>query len=112
MYKSNKKRVYISDIVADPVIILPPYYTVSQKLIENEMLLYAIESLHSYSFENYYNPKNYDELFKAFDAGGFPIYKERYIVANFSRLMYLESNGWRSMVATEDIFKMENWLIC
>jgi hypothetical protein len=27
-------------------------------------------------------------------------------------MMYLESNGWKGMPATADIFKMENWLVC
>ena len=46
-------------------------------------------------------------------SGMFPIYKEKYIVGYFGqKLMYLESHGWKSMPATEEIFKMENWLVC
>jgi len=57
--------------------------------------------------------KSYDDIFAMFDSGTFPLYKEKYIVGYFgNKMMYLESNGWKGMPATADIFKMENWLVC
>jgi hypothetical protein len=48
-----------------------------------------------------------------FDSGNFPLYKEKYIIGYFGcKMMYLESNGWKRMPATADIFNLENWLVC
>jgi len=112
MFHQQKKRLYISDLLSEPAMLSPAYYTLSASLMKNELLLSTIESLHSYDFSYYSNPKSYKQLFDCFRAGSFAIYKELYIVGYFgSKMMYLQSNGWKAMPANEDIFKMDNWLI-
>lgn len=90
----------------------PSYYVLSEKMSKNEFLQSAIISLHSFDFSNYKTPKTYQDIFDTFAYGGFVIYKENYIVGFFGqKMMYLESNGWSRMLISEDIFKMENWLV-
>jgi hypothetical protein len=82
-------------------------------MLNNEMLHTAIVALHSFDFKEYKTPKTHEDIFKMFQSGIFPIYKEKYIVGYFgNRMMFLESNGWKGVPATADIFKLENWLIC
>jgi len=112
MFKQNKERLYITDIVNNPAISSPAFYTLSTKLKNNEMLHFAIEAVHNYNFKAYYTPKSFNEIFASLNAGAFAIYKEKYIVANFNKLMYLEPNGWKSLPAMQDIFELDNWLVC
>jgi hypothetical protein len=113
MFTKTKERLYISDLLEDPAVTTPPYYTLSSYQLQNEMLLSAIESLHSFDFRYYETPKSYSDIFAMFHNGTFPIYKEKYIVGYFgSKMMYLQSSGWKTMPVTEDVFKMENWLVC
>ena len=112
MFKQNKERLYISDIIKDAAITSPAFYTLSYKLKNNEMLHLAIKAVHNYNFKDYYTPKNFDEIFASLNAGAFVIYKEKYIVANFNKLMYLEPNGWKALPAMQDIFNLDNWLVC
>ena len=108
----KKERLYISELVENPSISYPSYYTLSKSMLNNEMLLSAIEALHSFDFKFYETPKEYKDIFNSLTSGSFVIYKEKYIVGYFgNKLMYLESNGWKSMAVTEDIFNLDNWLI-
>ena len=112
MYKNKKERLYISQLLNNPAVSYPSYYTLSTSMLKNEMLLSSIEALHSFEFSYYECAKSYEDIFAMFSSGTFPIYKERYIVGYFgSKMMYLEPNGWRSMPTTEDTFKLENWLV-
>ena len=113
MQKNKKVKIYINEIAEDIVISYPNYYVVSQYLSKNEMLLFAIESLHRLDFKDYYRPKSFDDIFTALKCGSFAIYKEKYIIGSFGyKLMYLEANGWKSMNVTQDVFNLNNWLIC
>ena len=113
MFNKRKERLYIKDLLRDPALTYPGYYILSSSMIKNEMLLSALEALHSFNFSYYEKPKSYQDIFAMFAGGIFPIYKEKYIVGYFGgKMMYLESHGWKSMPATQEIFDMENWLIC
>jgi hypothetical protein len=112
MYSKRKERLYLSDIVSQPAITYPSYYTVSKALYENEFLRDALVALHMVDFSYYHIPDSADEIFKSLASGAFVIYKEQYVVGYFGgRLMYLEPTGWKSLVATQESFKMENWLV-
>jgi len=113
MYQKKKERFYISDIVEDPAVTYPSYYILSSSMANNEMLQTALIALHTFDFSYYESAKSYEDIFAMFHSGTFPIYKEKYIVGYFgNKMMYLESNGWKGLPATEDIFKMEHWLVC
>ena len=112
MYNKKKEKLYIRELLDDPVITYPAYYILSAAMRKNELLHHALSALHACCFEHYTTPTSYDEIFKNLHLGTFPLYKEQYIVGYFGgKMMYLESNGWHSMPANEDIFKLENWLI-
>jgi hypothetical protein len=109
---NKKERFYISDIIDDPVVTYPSYYLLSRSMHDNEMLHVALTAIHQMEFDFYHIPKDADEIFRLLQAGQFPIFKEHYAVGYFGgRVMYLESNGWKSMPMTKDAFRMENWLI-
>ncbi len=114
MYNKKKERLYISELLEDePAISYPSYYVLSTSMIRNEMLHYALIALHSLDLENYEHPSSYEDIFAMFSGGMFPIYKEMYVVGYFGgKMMYLDSSGWRAMLCTQDVFKMENWLVC
>jgi hypothetical protein len=113
MYKKKKERFYISELLDNPAVAYPSYYVLSNTMCKNEMLQTALIALHSYDFEYYERAKSYEDIFAMLHSGTFPIYKEKYIVGYFgNKMMYLESNGWKGMPVTEDIFKMDNWLVC
>jgi hypothetical protein len=113
MYKKRKERLYISDLLDDPSVSYPSYYALSASMMKNEMLHYAITVLHSLDFEHYQHPTNYEDIFAMFSGGMFPIYKEMYVVGYFGgKMMYLDANGWKGMPCTQDVFKMENWMVC
>ena len=113
MYQKKKERFYISDIVEDPAVTYPSYYILSSSMANNEMLQTALIALHTFDFSYYESAKSYEDIFAMFHSGTFPIYKEKYIVGYFgNKMMYLESNGWKGLPATEDVFKMEYWLVC
>ncbi|MDQ7085656.1 MAG: hypothetical protein Q9M36_12415 [Sulfurovum sp.] len=113
MYSKKKTRLYICELLEDPAVSYPSYYSLSSTMHSNEMLHCAIIALHSFDFEYYEIAKSYEDIFAMLDSGTFPIYKEKYIVGYFgNKLMYLESNGWKGMPSTQDLFKMENWLVC
>ena len=109
---NKKERLYIADIMDDPVVTYPSYYLLSKSMHSNEMLHAALEAIHQMEFAFYRVAANSDEVFHLLHSGQFPIFRERYIVGYFGgRVMYLETNGWKSMPMTEDAFKMENWLV-
>ncbi|NKQ41004.1 MAG: hypothetical protein HF962_05490 [Sulfurovum sp.] len=112
MYHKKKERIYISDLLSDPAVQYPAYYTLSNHMCKNEMLLSALEMLHGFDFDGLCVPKKYEEIFSAFSSGAFPIYKEKYIVGYFGgKMMYLESIGWKGMPVTASIFELDNWLL-
>jgi len=113
MYQKRKERLYIHDLLETPAVLYPSYYTLSSTMRKNEMLQSTIIALHSFDFSYYETPKVHEDIFAMFHSGTFPVYKEKYIVGYFgNKMMYLESNGWKGMPATEEIFKLENWLVC
>jgi len=52
MFKQKRERLYIADIIKEPVISMPAFYTLSTKLKNNEMLHLAIEAVHNYNFKD------------------------------------------------------------
>ncbi len=113
MYQKKKERLYISELLEDPAVTYPSYYLLSLSMAKNEILHTSLIALHSFDFTYYEIPKNHEDIFAMLHSGMFPIYKEKYLVGYFgNKMMYLESNGWKGMPSTEDIFKMENWLVC
>jgi len=113
MYQNKKERLYISELLDDPSVTYPSYYAVSAKMMKNELLHHAIIVLHSLDFEHYQQPTTYEDIFSMFAGGMFPIYKEMYVVGYFGgKMMYLESHGWKGMFCNEDVFKLENWMVC
>ncbi|HIP47258.1 MAG TPA: hypothetical protein EYG95_06845 [Campylobacterales bacterium] len=112
MYGKKKEKLYVYDLVENPAITYPMYYSVSGALCENDMFHDALIALHMVDFQNFLVPSQGAEIFATLRAGGFVIYKEQYVVGFFGgKLMYLESSGWKGLQATEDIFVMENWLV-
>lgn len=113
MYNKKKERLYICDLLEDPAVSYPSYYVLSMSMHKNEMLHTALMALHDFDFSYYEVAKTYEDIFAMLHGGTFPIYKEKYVVGYFgNKMMYLESNGWKGMPSTQDIFKMENWLVC
>jgi len=113
MYYNKKEKLYVSDLLDNPAVSYPSYYILSLAMHKNELLQSALISLHSFDFSYYEKAKSYDDLFAMLHSGMFPIYKEKYIVGYFgNKMMYLESHGWKTLPATEALFKMENWLVC
>ncbi len=113
MYQKKKERLYISELLDDPSVTYPSYYALSSSMMKNEMLHHAITILHSLDFEHYQHPTSYEDIFAMFSGNMYPIYKEQYVVGYFGgKMMYLESAGWRGMPCTEDVFNMENWMVC
>jgi len=112
MYNKKKERLYITELIEDPPISYPMYYTVSAAMKDNEMLLDTLRAIHLCDFEKNETPKDASTLFASLNCGSFPIYKEQYAIGNFGgKLMYLDSAGWKSLTVTEDIFDLEKWLI-
>ena len=113
MYNKKKERFYISELLTNPAVPYRAYYVLSNTMHKNEMLHTALIALHSFDFSHYEKARTYEDIFVMFHSGIFPIYKEKYIVGYFgNKMMYLESNGWKAMPATEEVFNMENWLVC
>ena len=113
MIQKKKERLYIAELVSDPAVSYPSYYTLSVSMHQNEMLQTALIALHTFDFAYYEKAKSYEDIFAMLHSGMFPIYKEKYVVGYFGgKMMYLEPNGWKGMPATEDIFKIEHWLVC
>lgn len=112
MYAKKKERLYVYDLVDEPAITYPMYYSVSHALCENEIFHDALIAVHMVDFENYKLAHEASEIFSSLANGGFVIYKEQYVVGYFGgKLMYLESSGWKGLQATQEIFKLENWLV-
>jgi len=112
MFKKKKERLYITELIEDPPISYPMYYTVSSALIENEFLLETLKAIHLCDFQMLKNPKDASEIFSAINMGMFPIYKEQYAIGFFGgKLMYLDASGWKSVAVTSGVFELQNWLI-
>ncbi|HHD75932.1 MAG TPA: hypothetical protein ENK82_02830 [Campylobacterales bacterium] len=113
MYQKKKERLYVSELLEEPVVAYPAYYVVSASMMKNEMFHHALMVLHAMDFEHYEHPKSHEDIFSMFESGLYPIYKELHVVGFFGgKMMYLESAGWKAMNCTQDVFKMENWLVC
>lgn len=113
MYQKKRERLYISQLLENPSVTYPSYYSLSPKMIKNEMLHTALIILHSLDFDYYQHPNSYEDIFTMFSSGTYPIYKEMYVVGYFGgKMMYLDTSGWRGMPCNKDVFKMDNWLIC
>jgi hypothetical protein len=113
MYKKKKERLYLSDLLDNPSVTYPSYYALSSSMMKNEMLHYAITVLHSLDFKQHQYATTYEDIFAMFEGGMFPIYKEMYVVGYFGgKMMYLDANGWKGMPCTQDVFKIENWMVC
>ncbi len=112
MYPKKKERLYITDLIEEPAMPYPAYYLLSQAMHRNEMLQSALIALHSYDFSHYTTPQSFEKIFATLQSGSFAIFKEYYIVGYFGgKMMYLEPSGWRSLPATEALFRLENWLV-
>ncbi len=112
MYPKRKEKLYINTLMEDPAIPYPSYYVLSGSLAKNEMLHDALICVHTLAFEHHRHPKHFDELFNTFTINAFAIFKERYVVGFFGqKMMYLESNGWKALPATAEVFRLENWLV-
>ena len=112
MFGAKKERFYLSTILENPAVTYPSYYKVSTALHEDEIFHDALIAVHMVDFEMYQKAKEGSDIFAMIQRGGYPIYKEEYIVGFFGgKLMYLEPAGWKSLAITEDIFNMENWLV-
>ncbi len=112
MQAKKREKLVVTDLIEEPLVGYPPHYRLSHTLMRDEMLLESIRSLHMLAFEPYRHPESSEALFEAFRCGLYPLYKERYVTAYFGgKMMYLQMQGWKSLPANEDIFKMENWLI-
>ncbi len=108
----KKERLYLSDIVSEPAISYPSYYTISKALFENEIFRDTLVAVHMADFSYYKIADQSEDIFKSIQAGGFAIYKEQYVVGYFGgKLMFLEPQGWKSMPVTQEVYKMENWLV-
>jgi len=108
----KKERLYVSDLVEEPIVSYPAWYLLSAPMRKNEFLLDALTALHSYDFRHYEVADSHEAIFAAFGQGRFAIYKEKYAVGYFGgKVMYLESNGWKSMPVTQEVFLLQNWLI-
>ncbi len=112
MLKNKKERLYIKDILPEPAVESPLFYLLSSYLSKNEMMQQVLIDIHSYDFKHYKTPKDFDDIFCSLSGGAFVVFKEKYAVGNFSsKLMYLESGGWRAMPCMIDTFRLDNWLI-
>ncbi len=108
----KRERLYVADLVETPVVTYPAWYRLSAALLKNEILHDALRAIHCYDFENYTIASSHEAIFTALESGYFAIYKERYAVGYFGgKLMYLESQGWKSFPVTREIFLLDNWMI-
>ncbi len=112
MYKKKKERIYITELIKDPPVTYPMYYTVSSSLKDNDIFLDILRAVHLSDFRDFKKPQSASDIFAVFGYGAFAVYKEQYVVGYFGgRLMYLESAGWKSLAVTEDVFDLEQWLV-
>ena len=113
MYNKKKERLYVSELLNEPSVTYPAYYVLSASMLKSEMLHDALIILHSLDFAYYTHPNSYEDIFSMFSGGMYPIYKEMYVIGYFGgKMMYLDSGGWKGMHCTEDVFKMEHWMVC
>jgi len=108
----KKERLYLYDLLEDPLVSYPAWYLLSPKLHRDENLRETLKAIHSMDFAPYAYPENFDDLFAAFAAGFYPIFREKYATGYFGgKVMFLESGGWKSMPLSREAFELENWLI-
>ena len=108
----KKERLYLYDILDDPVLSYPAWYLLSPKLHRDENLREALKAIHSMDFSSYAHPKSFDDLFASFSAGLYPIFREKYATGYFGgKVMFLENGGWRAMPMSREVFGLENWLL-
>jgi len=51
MFNKKKERLYVTELVEDPSVSYPAYYVLSNSMLKNEMLHYALIVLHTLDFE-------------------------------------------------------------
>ena len=108
----KKLRLYLHELLDDPVVTYPAWYLLSPKLHRDENLRETLRNIHRMDFSAYAHPRDPSEIFTVMRGGDYPIYLEKYAVGYFGgRVMYLESGGWKSMPLSEEAFDMSNWLL-
>ena len=108
----KKLRLYLHELLEDPVVTYPAWYLLSPRLHRDENLRETLRSIHRMDFSAYAHPAEPSEIFSTLRAGTYPVYLEKYAVGYFGgRVMYLESGGWKSMPLSEEAFDMHNWLL-
>ena len=108
----KKERLYLYELLDDPVVSYPAWYLLSPKLHRDENLRETLRAIHRADFSPYASPASFDELFAAFRAGCYPIYRERAAAGYFAgRVMVLEGNGWKGLPLNEETTALENWLV-
>jgi len=108
----KKERLYLYELLDDPVVGYPAWYLLSPKLHRDENLREALRALHGMDFASYAPPADAAELFATFRGGLYAIYRERNVAALFGgRVMLLEGKGWQSLAFSEESCAMEQWLI-
>ncbi len=106
----KKSRLYLYDITEDAIITYPAWYLVSDRYRSDELFLDTLRVLHESRLDEYPHPKSYDELLSSLKSGFYPIFKDNYLTAMItSKVYYLQSNGWKSLPVTEDIFDLMSW---
>lgn len=108
----KKLRLYLHELLDDPVVSYPAWYLLSPKLHRDENLRETLRKIHAMEFDSLAHPAEPSEIFSALRRRSYPIYLEKYAVGYFGgRVMYLESGGWKSMPLSEEAFEMANWLL-
>jgi len=108
----KKERLYLYDLLDDPVIFYPAWYLLSPKLHRDENLRESLRAIHAMEFVPYTHPESFEDLFAAFAAGLYPIFREKYATGYFGgRVMTLESGGWRAMPMSREAVELAHWLI-
>ncbi len=108
----KKRRLYLYEIVEEPILSYPAWYILSTALAKDENLQESLRAIHTMNFEAYHYPRVSSEIFTTLQSGCYPIYKEHYVVGYFGgKVMYLESSGWKKMPLSKESFDMQNWLV-
>ena len=65
MQLKKKERLYITELIDEPLLGYPNYYMLSYSMRKNEILHDAIIALHTYDFEHYSRPESYEADFRS-----------------------------------------------
>ena len=106
----KKSRLYLYDITQNALVTYPAWYLVSDKYKKDESFIDTLKILHESKTDEYPHPNSYDELLSCFKSGQYLIFKDNYLTAMMaSKVYYLQSNGWKALPVTEDIFDLMHW---